>query len=332
MARSLHRLANPGRFRRISGRVLPWAAGISALAFIAGLWLALVDSPIDYQQKDSVRIMYVHVPAAWMALSTYAVMALASAGALIWRHPLAELTAKASAAPGAGFTLIALVTGSLWGLPTWGTWWVWDARLTSVLVLLFLYVGYMAIWRAFDDPRRAGRAAAVLALVGAVNLPIVKFSVDWWSTLHQPASVSRFGAPAIDPAMLRPLLVMYAAFSFFWIAVLLLRIRAELDASAQVESSTEAAKQKMPGPAEALVSSRPSRIITVSATMKTSSIEYFETAPIAATMRPPVLPEIHAQPAKASFAIGKATENAPMTRARNQSPSPASAATAPRIE
>ena len=136
---------------------------------------------------------------------------------------------RASAAPGACFTLIALVTGSLWGLPTWGTWWVWDARLTSVLVLLFLYIGYMALWRAFDDPRRAGRAAAVLALVGAVNLPIVKFSVDWWHTLHQPASVSRFGAPALDPAMLRPLLAMYAAFLFFWATVLLLRIRAELD-------------------------------------------------------------------------------------------------------
>ena len=229
MARSLHRLANPGRFRRFAARALPWTTGVSALAFTAGLWLALAGSPIDYQQKDSVRIMYVHVPAAWMALSTYAVMALASAGALVWRHPLAELAAKASAAPGACFTLIALVTGSLWGLPTWGTWWVWDARLTSVLVLLFLYIGYMALWRAFDDPRRAGRAAAVLALVGAVNLPIVKFSVDWWHTLHQPASVSRFGAPAIDPAMLRPLLVMYAAFLFFWLTVLLLRIRAELD-------------------------------------------------------------------------------------------------------
>ena len=229
MARSLHRLANPGRFRRFAGRVLPWTAGLSAAAFTAGLWLALVDSPIDYQQKDSVRIMYVHVPAAWMALSTYAVMALASAGALIWRHPLAEISAKASAAPGACFTVVALVTGSLCGLPTWGTWWVWDARLTSVLVLLFLYIGYMALWRAFDDPRRAGRAAAVLAVVGAVNLPIIKFSVDWWHTLHQPASVSRFGAPALDPAMLRPLLVMYAAFLFFWATVLLLRIRAELD-------------------------------------------------------------------------------------------------------
>ena len=229
MARSLHRLANPGRFRRFAGRLLPWAAGLSALAFVIGLWLALVESPIDYQQKDSVRIMYVHVPAAWMALSTYAVMALASAGALIWRHPLAELAAKASAAPGACFTLLALVTGSLWGLPTWGTWWVWDARLTSVLVLLFFYIGYMALWRAFDDPRRAGRAAALLALVGAVNLPIVKFSVDWWSTLHQPASISRIGAPTIDPAMLRPLLVMYAAFLFFWVAVLLIRMRAELD-------------------------------------------------------------------------------------------------------
>ncbi len=228
LAPSLHRLANPARFRRLARRILPWTAGVAAAAFAVGLWLALAASPIDYQQKDAVRIMYVHVPSAWMALTAYAAMALASAAALVWRHPLAEIAAKATAAPGAGFTLLALATGALWGLPSWGTWWVWDARLTSVLVLLFLYVGYMALWRAFDDPRRAGRAAAVLALVGAVNLPIVKFSVDWWNTLHQPASVSRLGAPAIDPAMLRPLLAMYLAFMALWIALVLLRMRAEL--------------------------------------------------------------------------------------------------------
>lgn len=228
MAGSLHRFANPARFGRIARRVLPWAAAVAVVAFGVGLHLSLVGSPIDYQQKDTVRIMYVHVPSAWMALSTYVLMALASAAGLIWRHPLAHVAAKASAPLGAGFTALALVTGSLWGLPTWGTWWVWDARLTSVLVLLFLYLGYMAVWGAFDDRGRAERVAAILALVGSVNLPVVKFSVDWWATLHQPASVSRLGAPAIHPDMLRPLLVMYVGFLAFFVVVLLVRMRAEL--------------------------------------------------------------------------------------------------------
>ena len=228
MARNPHRFANPARFGRLARRILPWAAAVAAVAFGVGLHLSLIDSPIDYQQKDTVRIMYVHVPSAWMALSTYALMALASAVGLIWRHPLAHVAAKASAPLGAGFTALALVTGSLWGLPTWGTWWVWDARLTSVLVLLFLYLGHMAVWGAFDDRNRAERVAAILALAGSVNLPIVKFSVDWWATLHQPASVSRLGAPAIHPDMLLPLLVMYAGFLAFFVAVLLIRMRAEL--------------------------------------------------------------------------------------------------------
>jgi heme exporter protein C len=165
------------------------------------------------------------VPAAWMALFVYAAMALASAVGLIWRHPLADLAAREAAPIGAGFTVICLVTGSLWGQPMWGTWWVWDARLTSVLVLFFLYLGYLALVHAFDDPTRGTRAGAVLALVGVVNLPIIKFSVDWWNTLHQPASVARLGGPTIDPSMLWPLLVMAVAFKLFFVTVLLIRLR-----------------------------------------------------------------------------------------------------------
>jgi len=190
--------------------------------------LALVFSPADYQQGDTVRIMYVHVPAAWMALFVYTAMAAMSAVALIWRHPLAEIAARASAPIGACFTFVALVTGSLWGKPMWGTWWVWDARLTSVLVLFFLYLGYIALANAFDDEERGGRAASILALVGFVNVPIIKFSVDWWNTLHQPSSVLKLGGPAIDPSMLWPLLVMAVAFKAFYVAVLIMRMRAEL--------------------------------------------------------------------------------------------------------
>jgi heme exporter protein C len=169
--------------------------------------------------------MFVHVPAAWMALMVYAGMAGASAAGLVWRHPLAELAAREMAWIGAGFTLICLVTGALWGQPMWGTWWVWDARLTSVLVLFFLYVGYLALAYAFDEPTRGARAAGILALVGVVNLPIIKFSVDWWNTLHQPASVARLDGPAIHPSMLIPLLVMALAFFLYFFAVLLVRLR-----------------------------------------------------------------------------------------------------------
>jgi heme exporter protein C len=224
----MHRFANPTRFLRIAAAVLPWSAVLCVALFASGLLYALVLSPPDYQQKETVRIMYVHVPAAWMAMATYAFMAGASATGLIWKHPLADLAAKAAAPIGAAFTAIALVTGSLWGQPTWGTWWVWDARLTSVLILLFLYLGYMALWNAIEDHARAAKAAAVLALVGIVNLPIIKFSVDWWSTLHQPASIMRMGGPAIHPSMLTPLLLMAAAYAAFFVTVFLLRLRAEL--------------------------------------------------------------------------------------------------------
>ncbi len=225
---SLHRFANPARFLRLAAVVQPWAAGLTIAALIAGLYLGLIASPGDYQQGETVRIMYIHVPSAWMALFCYTNMALASAVALIWRHPLADVIAKATAPIGACFTFLALVTGSLWGKPMWGTWWVWDARLTSVLILFFLYLGYMALYNAFDDATRGARAAAVLALVGVVNVPIIKFSVDWWNTLHQPASVVKLDGPAIHPSMLWPLLLMALAFTTYYVWVLLLRVRAEL--------------------------------------------------------------------------------------------------------
>ena len=220
----MQRFANPRVFKRLSAAILPWA-GLSTLGLFAiGLWLALVRSPADYQQSDTVRIMYVHVPAAWMAMFVYANLAIASAVALVWRHPLAEVAARAMAPVGACFTALCLITGSLWGKPMWGTWWVWDARLTSVLVLFFLYLGYIALANAFDDETRGTRAAAILALVGVVNLPIIKFSVDWWNTLHQPASVAKLGGPSIHPSMLTPLLVMAAAYTAYFVTILLWRI------------------------------------------------------------------------------------------------------------
>jgi len=222
----LHRFANPARFVRLADAVLPWTSLATGLLLVLGLYLGLFASPADYQQGESVRIMYVHVPAAWMALFVYCCLALASAVALIWHHPLADLVAEQASPIGACFTFIALVTGSLWGKPMWGTWWVWDARLTSVLVLFFLYLGHIALTHAFDDPTRGAKAASILALVGAVNVPIIKFSVDWWSTLHQPASVLRLGGPTIDPTMLWPLLVMGLAFTLLFVSLLLLRVKA----------------------------------------------------------------------------------------------------------
>ncbi len=226
---SMHYFANPTRFTRLARSLQPWAEGLAVVLLIVGLYLALVVAPADYQQGDTVRIMFVHVPSAWMAMFCYSFLAVASAVALIWKHPLADLAAKASAPIGAGFTFLALVTGSLWGKPMWGTWWVWDARLTSVLILFFLYLGYMALWQAIEDRQKAAKAAAILALVGAVNVPIIKFSVDWWNTLHQPASVLRMDGPAIHPSMLWPLLIMALAFKAYFAALLLARMRMELN-------------------------------------------------------------------------------------------------------
>ena len=224
----LNRFANPARFMRVSTKALPWCGWLTAGVLAVGIYLALVVAPPDYQQGEAVRIMYVHVPAAWMALSVYLFVAVASAVALVARHPLAEIAARSAAPIGAAFTFVCLATGSLWGRPMWGTWWVWDARLTSVLVLFFLYLGYIALVNGFDDPTRGARAGAVLALVGVVNLPIIKFSVDWWNTLHQPASVLRFGGPRIYISMLIPLLVMAAGFALLFLALLLLRMRTGL--------------------------------------------------------------------------------------------------------
>jgi heme exporter protein C len=193
----------------------------------AGL-IAAWNAPDDYQQGATVKIMFIHVPNAWLAMFVWGVMSVAALGTLVWRHPLADVAAKAAAPLGACFTFLALVTGSLWGRPMWGTYWAWDARMTSVLVLFLLYLGVIALWRAVDDPSRAARAAAILTLVGAINIPIIKFSVDWWNTLHQPASVFRMGGSTIDPSILWPLLVMAAAFMLLFVTLQLAAMRNEI--------------------------------------------------------------------------------------------------------
>ena len=225
---NLHRFANPNRFMRLSARILPWASVAALLLFPAGLYLALIGSPPDYEQRETVRIMYIHVPAAWMALFSYSFMAAASAVALIWRHPLADLAAKSIAPIGACFTLICLVTGSLWGQPTWGTWWVWDARLTSMLMLLFLYFGVMALQQAMESEEASYKAGAILALVGLVNIPIIKYSVEWWNTLHQPATLKLTEKPSMHPDMLWPLLIMIVSTYLFFALVVILRTRNEI--------------------------------------------------------------------------------------------------------
>ena len=221
----MHKLSSPRHFYHLAGRLLPWFAAVTVVLLLAGLYLGLFVAPPDYQQGESVRIMFLHVPAAWMSLFVYVLMAGTGACALIWNLKLAEVFAAACAPIGASFTALALLTGSLWGKPMWGAWWVWDARLTSELILFFLYLGVMALAASIDDPRRAARAAAILALVGVVNIPIIHFSVEWWNTLHQPASVGRLGTPTIHTSLLIPLLVMAAAFMAYFLTVVLLRMR-----------------------------------------------------------------------------------------------------------
>ena len=225
----LHFLANPARFRRFSQRVVPGLALATLLALAIGLYFALIKAPPDYQQGETVRIMFVHVPSAWLSMAGYALLAVLGASLLVWRHPLAALMARAAAPVGACFALVCLATGSRWGRPMWGTYWVWDARLTSMLLLFFLYLGHIALSRAYDDPDRGDRAAAILALVGVINLPIIKFSVDWWNTLHQPASIMRLDAPAIHPAILIPLLWMAGSFLLLFIVLVLVRTETEID-------------------------------------------------------------------------------------------------------
>ena len=223
----MHALANPNRFLKLGDRIQPWALGLCLICLAVGLPIALVFSPPDYQQGDTVRIMYIHVPAAWMSLFCYGVMAAGSASFLSWRQPVANMMARASAPVGAMFAGLCLLTGMLWGEPMWGTPWVWDARLTSMLVLFFLYLGYMALGDAFDRPEQGDKAAAILALVGSVNLPIIKFSVDWWNSLHQPSIFSMAGI-SLDSSMILPLFLMVGAFQTFYIVVVLMGVRAQV--------------------------------------------------------------------------------------------------------
>src|SRR5215204_2853120 len=220
-------LANPSRFLALVGRLSPWLAAATLLAFAYGLSQAYL-APDDYQQGATVKIMFIHVPSAWLAMFIWAMMTIAALGTLVWRHPLADVAGKSAAPIGAMFTFMCLVTGSLWGRPMWGTYWVWDARLTSVLVLFLMYLGVIALWHTVEDPSRAGRASAILTLVGAINIPIIKWSVDWWNTLHQSASVVKLGGPAIHPTILVPLMTMAVAFMLLFITLHIAAMRNEI--------------------------------------------------------------------------------------------------------
>ena len=228
MYKWIHEFGSPKYFYDITFPLSKWAAIICAICFISGLYGGLVLAPADYQQGDSFRIIYLHVPSAWMSLFVYLIMAFSGAVSLIWRIKITDIIARASAPIGASFTFIALVTGAIWGKPMWGTYWVWDARLTSELILLFLYLGYIALQSAFDDKRIAARAGAILALICVINIPIIHYSVEWWSTLHQGPTISKFDKPSIHLTMLIPLLLMVVAFKTFYITTLLIRARSEI--------------------------------------------------------------------------------------------------------
>lgn len=223
----MHKYFNPGKFIRFTDRIFPFVAASTVILLVSGLYYALFNSPPDYQQGESVRIMYIHVPSAWMALAVYSFIAAFSAASLVWKNPLSDMVAIAAAPVGACFSLICLVTGSLWGKPIWGTWWVWDARLTSMLVLFFFYIGYIILYHAYDNAQRGAKSAAILALVGFINVPIVKFSVDWWNTLHQPASILRSGGISIDKAMMIPLCLMFVSFIGLFMTIVIIRIKAD---------------------------------------------------------------------------------------------------------
>jgi heme exporter protein C len=223
----LTELANPSRFLRAASLAIPWLGGVTVILFAFALYRAML-APDDYQQGATVKIMFLHVPSAWLGILCWGLMTVAALGTLVWHHPLADVTAKAAVPLGAAFTLLCLVTGSLWGRPEWGTYWVWDARLTSELILFLLYLGVIALWRTVEDASRAARAVAILTLVGAIDLPIIKFSVDWWNTLHQSASVFRLGGSTIDPTILIPLLLMAAVFTLLFVTLLLAAMRNEI--------------------------------------------------------------------------------------------------------
>ncbi len=221
-------LASPKWFYTIARKVTPWLSVLMYSLMLAGLVLGLIFSPADYQQGNTVRIMYIHIPAAYMSMMIYVIMAVAGAIGLVWRMKMAHIVSVSCASIGAMFTALALLTGAIWGKPTWGTYWVWDARLTSELILLFLYLGFMALHSAYDDKKAADKASAVLALVGVVNIPIIHFSVEWWNTLHQGATLSKLEKPSMDTSMLWPLLIMIVAFKLYFVVTLFHKIRGEI--------------------------------------------------------------------------------------------------------
>ena len=225
---NMFRFSNPKRFQELSDNVYPWVSFLAFIFISIGLYYSFFNSPPDYLQGETVRIMYIHVPSAWLSLMIYSSMGVCSIISLIWKHTLADIISRSCAPIGASFTLITLITGSIWGKPTWGTWWVWDARLTSELILLFIYLGHIILSNAFDDFRKGDRNASILAIVGLINLPIIKWSVDWWNTLHQPASLTKFGAPSIDSVMLFPLIFMTLGLTFLFVSILLDRIKGEI--------------------------------------------------------------------------------------------------------
>ena len=234
-------LANPIRFLKFSKVATPIFGTLALITMIWGLYLALIKSPPAIEHGQSVRMMYTHVPAAWCAMMAYTALAIASLVSFIWRHPLADSAAKSFAVPGAAFTFLALITGSLWGKPAWGTWWQWDGRMTSVLILFFIYIGYLALWNIIPERKRAARLASILAMVGFINIPIIKFSVDWWNTLHQPASISTPGAPGMPAEILWPLMMMVAAYSFLFSWLALRGIEADILKSRKIRSSDKPA-------------------------------------------------------------------------------------------
>jgi heme exporter protein C len=220
--------ANPQRFLGLSNWLLPITTVLAVIVSAIGVVWSLLYAPADYQQGETARIMYIHVPSAWIAVGAYTGMAIGSVSYLVWGHALGDIAAKVMAPIGAAFTALCLATGSIWGRPTWGTWWEWDGRLTSVLVLFFLYLGYMALRSALDETSKASKAAAILCLVGTINIPIIRFSVEWWNTLHQKASIIREGGPSLDPSLLHPLLVMGVAYLLIFAALTLAAMRAEI--------------------------------------------------------------------------------------------------------
>ena len=223
-----NQFVNPGFLVNYIKPLTPWSGGISIILLLVGLWFSLYQSPIDYQQGNAVRIMYIHVPSAWMSMGIYSFIALSSFFGLIYGHITAFTLAKAAAPIGATFTAICLISGSAWGKPMWGTWWVWDARLTSMLVLFFFYLGYILLSNAFERKIDGSKSASVLAIIGVINLPIIKFSVDWWHTLHQPSSILRFDGPSIDNQMLLPLILMITGFSIFSLYIITINVKTKL--------------------------------------------------------------------------------------------------------